>query len=467
MFGNFAFIRILTLPLLIVMIKLIAFVVFASVVCLACSNNNPASSYAGFHADEAHTGIYQEKTFKDFDSLQWIFKSSGKIFSSPIIVNGVAYVGSEDSNLYAINTSDGTLKWKLHTNGGVSSSPAVYKDVVYCCSYDGYCYAADATNGKLIWKFKTGGEKKVGAYGLWTMKPADMYMEDLFDFFLSSPIVDVNNNDATVYFGSSDGNLYALNAATGSLKWKFKTDGIIHTSPGIYNGIVYVGSWDTYVYAIDAQTRKEKWKFKTQDQPMYHLLEGIQASPAVYDSAVYIGARDGYFYALNANNGALLWKYSADNSWIVTTAAIQNGTVYFGTSDSYLFLALDAKTGKEKYRMKANGYVYSSPAIAGSTAWFGDFSGKLYALDLNTDGKVWKEFYTPERKANAAILNPQGNIDFAYKAGKEDLSIYTTSVNVMNEFYKLGPIVSSPAISGNTIYFGSADSCLYAVHLKE
>ena len=306
----------------------------------------------------------------------------------------------------------------------------------------------------------------MGAYGLWTMKPADMYMEDLFDFFLSSPVVDASNKNATVYFGSSDGNLYALDAATGALKCKFKTNGIIHTSPAIYNGVVYIGSWDTYLYAIDAQTGKEKWKFKTQEQPVAHLLEGIQASPAVYDSVVYLGARDGYFYALNANTGTLLWKYNADNSWVLTTPAIQNGTVYFGTSDTYFLMAVNAKTGKEKYRMKANGYVYSSPAIAGSTAFFGDFSGKLFALDLNSNGRTWKEFYTPARKTNVAILDSQGNIDFAYTAGKEDLSLYAPSVKVMNEFYKLGSIVSSPAISGNTIYFGSADSCLYAVHLK-
>jgi outer membrane protein assembly factor BamB len=447
------------------MIKQIGFALFTSFFFNACSNQS--TGYAVFHADAAHTGIYNEKTFSNFDPLKWKFKTAGKIFSSPAIANKIAYVGSNDGSLYAINTNDGILKWKLQTNGAVSSSPAVYNNVVYSCSYDGNCYAANATNGKVLWKFKTGGEKKVGDYGLWTMKPANMYMEDLFDFFLSSPVIDAVNKNAAVYFGSSDGNLYALDAATGALKWKFKTKGIIHTSPAIYNGIVYIGSWDTYLYAIDAQTGKEKWKFKTQNQPVYHLLEGIQASADVYDSVVYIGARDGYFYAINANTGALLWKYSADNSWVLTTAAIQDGTVYFGTSDSYMFLALDAKTGKEKYRMKANGYVYSSPAIAGNTAYFGDFTGKLFALDLNSSGKKWKEFYTAGRKANTAILNPQGNLDFSYSAGKQDLSIYSTSVTVMNELYKLGSIVSSPFISGNTIYFGSADSCLYAVGLKE
>ena len=420
-----------------------------------------------FHSNETHTGTYGANTYKKFGVIKWEFKTGGKIFSSPAIVNGIAYVGSEDSNLYAVQVTTGKLQWKLHTNGAVSSSPAVYKNVVYFSSYDGYCYAADATTGKEVWKFKTGGEKKVGAYGLWTMKPANMYMEDLWDFFLSSPVVDMNK-EPTVFFGSSDGNLYALDATTGLLKWKFKTNGIIHTSPALYNGVLYIGSWDTYLYAVDAKTGKEKWKFKTKEQPGYHLLEGIQASPTVYDSIVYFGARDGYFYALDATTGASIWNYAADNSWILTTAAVKDNIVYLGTSDTYLLLAFDAKTGKQKYSLKTNGYVYSSPAIAGNTVYFGDFTGNLFALDLTSNGKSWQVFSTGGRKANAGtILNEKGDLDFSYKAGKEDLSLYATSVKVMNEFYTLGSIVSSPVVSGSTVYFGSSDGYLYAVNLTD
>jgi outer membrane protein assembly factor BamB len=54
------------------------------------------------------------------------------------------------------------------------------------------------------------------------MKPADLYMEDLFDFFLSSPVIGDQGSSPLLYFGSSDGNLYALDAKTGLLKWKFK-----------------------------------------------------------------------------------------------------------------------------------------------------------------------------------------------------------------------------------------------------
>ncbi len=437
-------------------------------VCLlfACSQmQNPKYSNC-FHADEKHDGLFSETGYKNLGPVKWKFHTSGKIFSSPLTAGETVFVGSEDSNLYAIRANTGELKWKFHTGGAVSSSPAVFNQVVYFTSYDGFCYAVDAGNGKEIWKFKTGGEKKVGAKGLWTMKPADLYMEDLFDFFLSSPVVETDE-EPTVYFGSSDGNLYALDAIKGGLRWKFKTDGIIHTSPALYQGTVFFGSWDRYFYAVDSKTGKEKWKFRTKDQPLIHLLEGIQASPAVSDSLVFFGARDGFFYALNVKSGSMAWNYSADNSWVLTTAAIRDSTVYFGTSDSYLMTALNARTGEKKWTMKAAGYLYSSPAIAGETAYFGDFTGNMYALDLNSAGKKYQTFSTDSRKANAArILNQKGELDFAFTAGVQDLSLYESSVDVMNEFYNLAPIVSSPSVSGNTVYFGSADGDLYALELR-
>lgn len=444
--------------------KKTGFIFLISFLSVRCSLHHPESNGI-FHANKAHTGVYSAGDYKNFGKLIWKFRTGGKIFSSPVIVDGIVYVGSEDSNCYAISTATGELKWKFHTGGAVSSSPAVLDQVVYFSSYDGYVYALNTATGSEVWKFKTGGEKKVGALGLWTMKPADMYMEDLWDFFLSSPVMDSENGQ--LYFGSSDGNLYAVDAKTGSLIWKFKTNGIIHNSPALDKGTVYIGSWDTYLYAIDTKTGKEKWRFKTREQPVYHVLEGIQASPTVADSMVYFGARDGYFYALHASTGDTAWTFSADNSWVLTTAAIRDSTIYFGTSDTYLLIALDTKTGRKKYTMKASGYLYSSPAIAGQTAYYGDFTGNFYALDLNSAGKNWQTFSTESRKTNAArILNPKGELDFAFTAGAQDLALYESNVDVMNEFYTLGSIVSSPAISGNAVYFGSSDGYLYALELK-
>jgi eukaryotic-like serine/threonine-protein kinase len=131
-----------------------------------------------------------------------------------------------------------------------------------------------------------------------------------------------------------------------------------------------------------------------------------------------------------------------------------------------LFIALDAETGKEKYKIKHHGYLYSSPALAGNTAFYGDFTGKMYAVDI-ASGKVVNEFETDKRKAQAAqILDKEGTLNFQYLAKGKDPALYKTNVEVMDEIYKLGAIVSSPSIAGGVIYFGSADGCLYAINLE-
>ena len=424
------------------------------------------SQQAMFQTSPTHQGVYPSANYTSLGSVKWKLKTAGKIFSSPIVYKNTVYVGSEDHNLYAVNKTTGKVLWKFKTGGAVHSTAAEYKNVVYFGSYDGYYYALNAATGQLKWKFKTGGEKKVGAKGLWTMKPAEMYMDDLYDFFLSSPVLNLNDKDLTLYFGSSDGNLYALNALTGKKKWAFKTGGLIHTSPALYNGNVYFGSWDTFLYAVDAQTGKLNWKFETGKQPEYHVLEGIQASPTCADGLVYFGSRDGYFYALDAATGKTAWKYAADNSWVLTTAAVKDSMVYIGTSDTYLFLGFDAKTGKEKMRYKTNGYVYSSPVLTRNTAFFGDFTGNLCAVNIHS-GKLTGQFTTPGKMANAKqVLNKEGNIDFNLLAKGGDISLYATSVKAMNRLYTLGSIVSSPVINNGIIYFGSADGYLYALSLK-
>ncbi len=429
--------------------------------CCAQSKNQLSM----FAQSPSHQSAYSAN-YTTFSGLKWKLKTGGKIFSSPVIYGDVLFIGSEDHNLYAIGKSSGHILWKFATGGAVHSSPAVYKNVVYFGSFDGYYYALNAKTGKLIWKFKTGGEKKVGGKGLWTMRPADEYMDDLYDFFLSSPVVGETGDGLTLYFGSSDGNLYALNALSGKKKWAFQTGGLVHTSPALYGGNLYFGSWDTFLYALEARTGKLKWKFETGKQPDYHVLEGIQASPTCADGIVYFGSRDGYFYALDAYSGSTVWKYAADNSWVLTTAAVKNGLVCIGTSDTYLLLGLDAKTGKEKMRYKTNGYVYSSPALANRTVFFGDFTGSLCAVDA-TSGKLTARFETESRTANAKqVLNAEGNIDMNFIIQGKNIADYATNIYAMDRLYSLGSIVSSPAISQGVIYFGSADHYLYAVGLK-
>jgi outer membrane protein assembly factor BamB len=87
--------------------------------------------------------------------------------------------------------------------------------------------------------------------------------------------------NGVVYFGSGDGDVYALDSATGDLRWKFKTGDVVHASPALAEGVLFFGSWDSYFYAVDAATGKEKWRFHGGEDPTIHNQVGFQSSPAV------------------------------------------------------------------------------------------------------------------------------------------------------------------------------------------
>ncbi len=219
---------------------------------------------------------------------------------------GRLYVGSTDHRLYAIDLRTGTEKWKFTAGSRVTASPAVAAGVVYFGSYDGNFYAVDAASGKLRWKFQTLGERRFAGKHLHGLQPAGEVMPDPFDFFLSSPAVWHD----TVYFGSGDNNVYALDAASGQLRWKFATGNVVHASPALADGTLFIGSWDSYFYALDAQSGKLRWRFKTGEDPVISNQVGIQSSAVVDHGTVYFGCRDSNLYALDAATGQKKWAFS-------------------------------------------------------------------------------------------------------------------------------------------------------------
>jgi len=147
----------------------------------------------------------------------------------------------------------------------------------------------------------------------------------------SSPTV-VNG---VVYVGSYDGNVYALNAATGAKLWSFLTGGIAYPTPAVANGVVFAGSNDHNVYALNAATGAKLWSYTTG----YDVV----SSPAVANGVVYVGSEDGKVYALKAATGAKLWSYST-RLVVDSSPAVANGVVYIGSEDDNLY-ALNASTG--------------------------------------------------------------------------------------------------------------------------
>ena len=409
-----------------------------------------------FRGNLAHTGVYDATGVPKLSGLKWKFHSGGLIVSSPAIANGLAYVGSTDGNLYAVDLNSGTMRWKFETKARVVSSPAVAGGLIYFSSYDGWFYAVDALTGKLKWRFKNAGERRFAATHIHGALPIAETMPDPFDCYLSSPAV----WNGAVYFGSGDGNVYALDAATGTLKWKFQTGDVVHASPAIGGGRVFIGSWDSYFYAIDAVSGKEKWRFKTGVDPDIHNQVGIQSSAAVADDTVYFGCRDSHLYALDAVTGRKKWSFSTKPSWVISSPAILNGRVYFATSDSDLFYALDAVSGKEVFSLKFHFPFFSSPAIAGNMLYIGSHDGKLTAINLTTRSRAW-DFQTDASKQRlAAFSKADGspNYEAAYAS-----DFYDDMIAGVARMQSVGTILSSPVVAGRSVYFGSNDGNLYAL----
>ncbi|HEU4627160.1 MAG TPA: PQQ-binding-like beta-propeller repeat protein [Steroidobacteraceae bacterium] len=427
-----------------------------ALVTLALAAAAFADEPAMFRGDARHGGVSRDKGVPTLHGLKWKFKTGGWVVSSPTHANGTLYFGSTDHYVYAIDAKTGAQRWKAKTKGRVVSSAAVADNLVFIESYDGILYALDAHSGASRWTFKTDGERRFTAKHLHGSEPASELIADPFDVYLSSPAI----AQGVVYFGSGDGNVYALDAASGALKWKFQTGDVVHASPAIADGTVYIGSWDTFFYALDAATGREKWRYKTGEDQDIHNQTGIQSSAVIANGVVYFGCRDSKVYALDAKTGAERWTFSNKGSWVIGTPLVHARRLYFTTSDSGMFHALEADSGNPVFSLKLLWPMFSSPTVAGDTLYVGTHSGKLLAIDLKQQKVAWEYATDGARENGATYTKPDGTPN--YEAAFFDY-FHDDMVIGVSRMMSVGAVLSSPTIVGDTIYFGSTDGNVYAL----
>jgi len=410
-----------------------------------------------FRGDAKHSGIYQSSDVRTNPQVKWKFKTNGYVHTSAAIDGNNIYFGSADSNLYCVDITSGNLNWKFKTGGAVNSSPAISNGIIFFGSHDGNFYALNDATGKVKWTFKTQGEKRFSGKHLHGQEPADSLFVDQWDFWLSSPVIYHNK----VYFGSGDGNLYALDINKGTAVWNFKTAGIIHSSPAIAFDNVYFGGWDTYMHAVNAETGKEVWKFQTGIDTVIHNQTGITGSALVSGDMVYFGGRDSYLYALDARTGKLTWKKFNDRGWISLTPVVYQDKLIYASGSSQRLVAVNKMTGDSVYQKQMNTGFFASPAIVNETLYQGEFNGVMTALNVNNGDIKWR-FETDGLKNDVyGILDAHHLVDqnkFLAVAEK-----YKGKRSFLDIRLSTGSIISSPVIKDKVIYFGSADGTFYAL----
>ncbi|MDP1853859.1 MAG: PQQ-binding-like beta-propeller repeat protein [Candidatus Omnitrophota bacterium] len=225
--------------------------------------------------------------------------------------------------------------------------------------------------------------------------------------YLSQPPI-IANNVAYIY-GYGNGKLLAINATTGLLKWSYSQatyEYLDDKTPTVAGGVLYVtgvasvdngATYPNVLFAFDANTGVLKWKYDTKNR-----TSADYSNVAVFNNVAYvpIGTK---LYALDAITGTLKWVYASPSQFGFTThCAISNGVVYVGDGWSsslgnYNVCALDAVTGVLKWRYiipEVNKHV-SGISIANGMVYFGTEGngtrdGALCALDANTGSLKWK-----------------------------------------------------------------------------
>lgn len=312
----------------------------------------------------------------------WTFKAEDELRSTPCVSNGMVFIGSYDTNIYALDAGRGEFRWKFATEGGISSSPAAWQDIVVVGSEDGNVYAIDLRRGQKRWAFRTGkavrsspriedrlifvGSDDQHMYALDGLRGTQVWSYRTWMPIRSSACATEEN----VYFGGNDGTIYCLDLRGGGLKWKQKTQQPVISSPAAADGLIIVGSMDQNLYALDAEGGWPAWKYRTNHY--------VNSSPCVSGSRVFVGGVDGTFYALETKNGRVAWRFET-GSQITSSPCVEGGRVYFGAVDKHVY-CLDANNGTLIWKHATGGPVVSSPVVSEGMVYVGSMDHQLYAL---------------------------------------------------------------------------------------
>ncbi|MDE2142770.1 MAG: PQQ-binding-like beta-propeller repeat protein [Elusimicrobia bacterium] len=281
---------------------------------------------------------------------------------------------------------------------GLPVGPSVSGGLVLAGSDAGYLYAAEAETGRLVWSHR-----------LWNMAMVNpLVVGDTIFATTGNPYF---NGAETMRYaagkravrGPGLNGLYALDRKTGSERWHVFTDGQNMATPAFADGIVYFASGDGFAYAVDAASGAIRWKSDVQ------AIDGM-SSPLLADGRLFFGgSHPDFFFALNAKTGEILWKRrfagSLPAGFGAATPALGAGRVIVEelvtTGDpkkpaAARIFALDPATGKSVWERELGrgpspkGFGTATPAVADGVVYVSSIvDGTTHALNARSGRSLW------------------------------------------------------------------------------
>lgn len=284
-----------------------------------------------------------------------------------------------------------------------------------------------------------------------------LWVTSLNEITTSSPAI-VNG---ILYIGTTNGTIYALNTADGSIIWDYVTGGAVKSSPAVVGGVVFVASDDQYLYALNAAEGSLIWLYNVTGSD-------LNVSPTVVDGTVYIG-EDNRILSINATDGTLNWEKTVSGYFESSVPIVVDGLLCFGMYDSRSVFVLNATDGSEIWSYNTWSHVCTSPTIVDGVIYIGNNECRLYALNLTATGNpyLWDvhlggtsaQFSSSPTYCNGVIYIGDTDGTMYARSAADGSEIWTSTAGRF--------LYSSAAVADGVVYIGSHDKNLYAFNATD
>ena len=248
---------------------------------------------------------------------RWEIKLTDGVTGGVAVDDDLLIVGTDQSDLLAINNKNGKPVWRAPLGSALLSTPRINAKVVVVQTLDGRVQVFERTTGKRRWQFDT------------PVPPLSLRGN-------AAPVI---SNDK-LYAVSGQGDLYQLDLATGLPIWQTRVTnsrgrGEIERLMDIdgdlvldSNGTLYTAGFQSQLTATDTQQVRRRWQ----------LNVSTTQSVGVDNAQVYAVDVDGTLAAVNRITGALVWKQESLKGRKLLAPVIWRGLVVVGDSEGYLHM---------------------------------------------------------------------------------------------------------------------------------
>jgi outer membrane protein assembly factor BamB len=256
----------------------------------------------------------------------------------------------------------------------------------------------------------------------------------------------------TVYAPCLDEHLYALDKATGKLRWKWK-GGSFKAPPAVRDGLLVVGDIDGNIFGVNLAQGKQAWKFEARGE----------AGGANFDNdAALVTSHDEHLYKLSTE-GKLIWKFKTEGA-IYGSVSVAQGKTFLVGCDSKLHV-IDTKTGKADRSVDLEAQTAGTAAVRDHVIYIGTMGNEVKAIDWKKGEVLWT--YKPRR--SDGFYSSPAVTDKYVLIGNRDRRLHCIDREKGTEVWTFltgNKVDSSPVVAGDKVVFGSMDEHLYVLDVS-